>query len=113
MDEATQLLCDALQVIEDSVGASINWAGADYPCSSGPDLLGKLLGAGGYTPTGDTTVVVRTALFDEEQGSPQEKQTLSLKSAAGEIAQRLRIRNLMKFRGAFLVLSCVSPNQGS
>jgi hypothetical protein len=112
MDEATEMLVDALIVAEEA-GASINWAGADFPCSAGPEMGGKMLGMGGYRVTAQETIVVRNAVFPEGTGLPLEKQLLSFTSAPGEAAKALRIDSLTGFRGAFLVLECNGRDQAA
>lgn len=111
MDDATQMLVDGIEVIEDSVGATINWNGGPYPCAGGAELGGKMLGYGGYRTTAQVTIVARAAVFPAKR--PREKDKLIYTSAPDADPRALRIDNLTVFRNAVLVMECTDPNQGA
>jgi hypothetical protein len=115
MDEATETLIDGLLDGEEA-GASITWNNAAYPCCGGPELGGKLLGAGGFRVTAQVTVIVRLSLFAPGSAgvppaSPQEKQRLTYSSAPDAPARALRIDTRTVFRNALLILECNDPNE--
>lgn len=111
MNAIAQALVDGLMVLEETVGATITWAGETYPCTGGGQLGGKMLGMGGYRITAQSSIAVRTALF--EGAKPKEKQTLIYTSAEDADPQTLRITNINSFHGAFMILECDDLQQGA
>ena len=116
MDEATELLLDGLLDGEEA-GALITWNGADYPCCGGPELGGKLLGAGGFRVTAQVTIALRLDQFAVPEAGgpagPQEKQRLTYTSAPGAPARALRVDTRTVFRNALLILECNDPNRAA
>jgi hypothetical protein len=113
MSDVTDVLLDGLLAREEEEGASINWAGEDFPCSAGTENTGKMLGQGGFRLTAEATLVVRTSVFPNGTGLPVEEQTLTYKSTPDAAARPLRIKNIIRWRGAVMVLMCSHPSQAA
>lgn len=112
MDEATQCLYDGIIATEYDAGATIEWNGATYACAGGPELGGKLLGAGGFRVTADVTIVI---LLDQFAGGagPLEKQRLDFISCPGATPRPLRVDGRTLFRNALVILECNAPNRAA
>ncbi len=104
-------LIDGLIERERQVGATITYAGAEYPCSAGVKLGGKELGAGGYRVTAQAQIVVRQSVLNG--AVPQEKQLLDYRRCAGADAERMRIVSVTKILGAAFLLECNSATEGA
>jgi hypothetical protein len=107
MDDATQMLVDGIETIEDAVGATITWKGEVYPCVGGTDFSDKILSLGGFKLGQSGQIVARASLFEGNQ--PQEEQTLVYKSVPDDDGRTLRIKNVTDFRKALLVFECIDP----
>lgn len=107
MDDATQMLVDGIESIEESVGATIRWKGTDYPCVGGSEFSDKILNLGGFKLGQNGQIVVRAEFFDGAR--PQEEQTISYKSMPDAAGRILRIKNVTTFREALLVFECIDP----
>jgi len=113
MSAITEALLDALQERETDIGATINWAGDDFPCAGGVDFARQILTAGGFKTTTNVVIVVRVGAFPAGQGVPQPKQNLVYTSAPGAAARPLYIDSTTPAMGVFLVLNCIDRSQGS
>jgi len=95
---------DALAMVEAEIGQTFTWGGTDYPCTISDRTESKILDMGGFDPSADLVLVVRTANFE---AYPVSKQTVIVS------ARTLRINSVAHSPcGAFLVLNLVDDNRG-
>ncbi len=113
MSELSDMLIEGLLQREGECESSINWAGADYPCSGGAEFGGKKLDIGGMKLNEDVKIVVRVSIFPDGPGRPSEKQTLTYTSAPGAAPRRLRIDSVTPIYDAVLVLECNYVSKGA
>jgi hypothetical protein len=96
---------DALAMVEAEIGQTFTWNSADYPCTIGDRTEGKTLDIGGFDPTADLVLVVRTANFATY---PVAQDTVVVS------ARTLRISSVVHSPcGSFLVLNLVDDNRGA
>lgn len=113
MNDVLTELVDGLLERETDLGGQIAFAGANYPCSGGDQLVMRLLQEGGFRQTAQTTIVVRVAVIPAGVALPQQKQSLSYTSTPGAVPQLLRVDSVDTVFNAILVLTCQDPNQPS
>lgn len=111
MSELVDTLIDSLLEREADVGSTITWAGSDYPCSGGAELGGKTLSEGGFRLSSQVPIVLRTAVFSDQNTRPREKQILIYKSSPTALAKTLRIDAATLLYDSILVLDCNDPSQ--
>ena len=113
MNDAAEMIVEALKQREESVGASILWGAQRYPCSGGEVLGGKTLQEGGWRLKAQATIVVRVEVFPAPPGPPQEKQRITYFADRHAAGRGLRIDSLNPLWSQVLVLECNDPNQGA
>ncbi len=112
MNEFAATLIEGLLDVEKEVGATLNWAGTDYPCSHAAVQGNKSLTEGGFRVTAQVTLNVRTVLFPEGVGWPSEKKLISFKNSPDATPKPLRIDGVTPVYNEILVLECNATGQG-
>jgi hypothetical protein len=113
LGDTVALMLESLALSESSLRCTLTWAGAEYPCTAGPAYRGKRIDEGGWRAHAQLKVKVRTVLFPEGVGFPQEKQTVQVKLSANGEARRYRIDAVTNYYDAVLLLECEDPAQGA
>jgi hypothetical protein len=108
-----EIMLEGLLLSEASLRCSIIWAGAEYPCSGGPEIGGKKLDEGGFRLQANLKIKVRVEVFPDGVSIPQEKQTILYKRNASAVPKRYRIDSITNYYGAYLLLECNDPAAGA
>jgi hypothetical protein len=111
--QTVELMLEGLVLSEESLRCSINWAGQDYPCTSGPEYGARTIDEGGFKVRSHVKVKVRTSVFDRSIGFPQEKQTITYTPSVNSTPRTYRIDSITNYYDAVLELVCVDPRLGA
>lgn len=111
MSQSTLLQRRAIKLNERQYGATITWAGAEYPVASGPETRSKTVDLDGMALVADLLVAIRRELLPS---LPQPQQTASYRRAPGADSKSYRIQSAMFSPGdAFVQLALIDPNRGA
>jgi hypothetical protein len=113
LGDTVALMLEGLALSESSMRCTFIWAGAEYPCTGGPEFGGKKIDEGGFRLEAKLKIKVRTEVFPAGVGHPQEKQTILYKRSAGSEAKRYRIDAITNYYDAYLELNCDDPGAGA
>ncbi len=117
LGEIVAIMLESMALSEESLRCTLTWAGDEYPCSAGPEIGGKLLDEGGFTPSmrvkPRVQIKVRVEVFPEGVGIPQEKQTILYKRSANSTPIKYRIDAITNFYDSALQLDCNLPSEGA
>lgn len=104
-------MLEGFELSEASLRCTITWAGAEYPCTGGPEVGGKRIDQGGYRAHANVKIKVRTEVFEDSVGQPAEKDIIYYKRSADSDPKKYRIDAIVNFYDAALELHCVDPNE--
>jgi hypothetical protein len=103
---------ESLALSELSMRTSIDWAGANYPCTGGPEFGGKRIGEGGWRVHAKLKLVVRNEVFPDGGAIPQEKENVWYHRNASADPVKYKIDAIEQNFGAWMVLELVDPSEG-
>ncbi len=112
LGDVVALHVESLALSESSLRTSIIWAGAEYPCTGGPEYGGKTIGQGGWRMHARLKIEVRIEVFPDGITIPQEKQDIFYKRNASAEPKKYRIHSITNYFGASLVLELNHPDEG-
>ncbi len=113
LGDVVALQLESLVLSESSMRTSFIWAGAEYPCTGGPEFGGKMIGQGGWRVHARLKLKVRVEIFPDGSAIPQEKQDIFYKRNASADPKKYRIHAITNYYGAILELECNDPNEGA
>jgi len=113
LSDPRQALIDAMLLMEEEIGASIIWAGQEFPCVAGILSDGKRLDLGGFKLYADAKIKVRTAVFPLGIGQPKPEQTIQFKINSNTDPETFRIYSIDRFWDVAILMHCVHPDQGA
>lgn len=106
-------MLESLALSEVSMRTSFDWAGANYPCTGGPEFGGKRIADGGWRMQAKVRLKVRCEVFPSGLDMPQEKQTIQYRRNYSADPVTYRIDAITNFYGAILELECNGEHEGA
>lgn len=110
LGDQVALMLESLLLGEASLRCTMTWAGAEYPCTAGPERDSTKLDDGGYRQVRSVQIKVRTEVFPSGSDVPKKKQTVLYKKNATADGVTYRIIGITDYYGAVMELNCEDPH---